>query len=126
MSTVSGAASIAAHGYGLLLFLHILEEGDGSMKLPAVDGLGSLSSVLERHSEVGAAGAGRLRRGNLLGCVADLGGRNRLNQLSIVFRLGHRSSWLEHCCDEFRLAGVLGEMLLGQGSSRLSFEDLVS
>ena len=69
---VSSAASIAAHGDGFLLLLDVLEESDGALKLPAVDGLGSFAGVLERNTEVGTAGAGRLRGSNLLGGVTNL------------------------------------------------------
>jgi hypothetical protein len=68
----SSAAGISSHRHGLLVLLHILEEGDGALELPAVDGLGGLARVLERDSEVGAAGAGRLGRVNFLRCVPNL------------------------------------------------------
>jgi len=74
----ASAAGISSHGDSLLLLLDVLEEGDGTLKLPTVDGLGGLASVLERHSEVGTAGAGRLRGLDLGGSVSnhlgDLGG----------------------------------------------------
>ncbi len=56
----AGAAGIAPHGDGLLLLLDVLEELDGALQLPAVDGLGGLPGVLEGHAQVGTAGAGRL------------------------------------------------------------------
>lgn len=62
--TLGGAASaagISSHGDGLLVLLDVLEELDSSLQLPAVDGLSGLSGVLEGNSEVGTAGAGRLR-----------------------------------------------------------------
>jgi hypothetical protein len=37
------------------VFLNVLEELHGSLKLPSVDGLGSLTGVLERDAKVGAA-----------------------------------------------------------------------
>jgi len=74
----ASAAGISSHGDGLLVLLDVLEEGNSALKLPAVDGLGGLASVLERHSEVGTAGAGRLRGLDLGGSVSnhlgDLGG----------------------------------------------------
>ena len=57
----AGAASISSHGHGLDMLLHVLEEGHSTLQLPAVDGLGGLACVLERHSKVGTAGAGRFR-----------------------------------------------------------------
>lgn len=68
----ASAASIAAHGDGLLVSLNVLEEGDGTLELPAVDGLGSLAGVLEGNPEVGTAGAGRLRGLDLSRSVSDL------------------------------------------------------
>jgi hypothetical protein len=66
------AAAVASHGDGLLLLKDILEELLGTGELPAVDGLGGLAGVLERNTEVGAARAGGLRRGDLLGSVPNL------------------------------------------------------
>jgi hypothetical protein len=57
--------------------LDVLEEGNGALELPAVDGLGGLAGVLEGDSEVGTAGAGRLGGLNLSGGVSDLVGRTR-------------------------------------------------
>lgn len=68
----SGAAGIASHGDGLGLLLDVLEEGEGAGQLPSVDGLGSLSGVLEGNAEVGAAGASRLRGVNLCSSVSNL------------------------------------------------------
>jgi hypothetical protein len=56
----ASAAGVAAHGDGLLVLLDVLEEGDSTLQLPAVDGLGGLVGVLEGDAEVGTAGAGRL------------------------------------------------------------------
>lgn len=67
----ASAASVAAHGDGLLVCLDVLEEGDGTLELPAVDGLGSLAGVLEGNPEVGTAGAGRLRGLDLSRGVSD-------------------------------------------------------
>ena len=60
LSGAASAASIATHGNGLLVLFDILEKGDGALELPAVDGLRGLAGILERGSEVGTAGAGRL------------------------------------------------------------------
>lgn len=70
-STADGA-SVAAHGDSLRLLLDVLKELDGALQLPAVDGLGGLAGVLERNTEVGTAGLGRLGRHNLGGGVANL------------------------------------------------------
>lgn len=69
--TADGAA-VASHGDGLLLLADILEELLGALELPAVDGLSSLAGVLERNTEVRAARAGGLRRGNLSRSVPNL------------------------------------------------------
>lgn len=66
------AASISSHGDNLFEFLDILEVLDRTLNLPAIDGLSSLSSVLEADTQVRAPGAGRLRRSNVLRSVADL------------------------------------------------------
>lgn len=50
----------------------VLEELDGTLKLPAVDGLGSLAGVLERDTEVGTTSAGALRRSDLSCGVTNL------------------------------------------------------
>lgn len=70
-STADGAG-VAAEGDGLLLLLDVLKEGDSALQLPAVDGLGGLAGVLERNSEVGTAGAGRLGGSDLGGSVPNL------------------------------------------------------
>jgi hypothetical protein len=73
--TLGGAANgtaVAAHGNGLALGHDVLEELDRALKLPAVDGLSGLASVLERNTEVGTAGAGRLGRLDLSRSVSDL------------------------------------------------------
>lgn len=54
------------------MLLHILEEGNSALQLPAVDGLGGLVGVLEGDSEVGTAGAGRLGGLDLGRSVSDL------------------------------------------------------
>jgi hypothetical protein len=68
----ANAAAVASHGDGLLLLKDVLEELLGAGELPAVDGLGGLAGVLEGNTEVGAARAGGLRRGDLLGSVPNL------------------------------------------------------
>jgi len=45
---------------------HIVEKGEGALKLPSVDSLRSLAGVLERGAEVAAASPGGL-------CVVDGG-----------------------------------------------------
>lgn len=78
--TLGGAASaagISSHGDGLLVLLDVLEEGNSALEFPAVDGLGGLASVLERHSEVGTASAGRLRGLDLGRGVSNLDIRKR-------------------------------------------------
>jgi hypothetical protein len=72
LSGSAGAASISSHGDGLGLLLDILEELDGAGQLPAIDGLGGLAGVLEGNSEVGTAGASRLRGLDLGGSVSNL------------------------------------------------------
>lgn len=61
MGSAASATGISSHGDSLLVLLDVLEELDSSLQLPAVDGLSGLSGVLEGNSEVGTAGAGRLR-----------------------------------------------------------------
>lgn len=68
----AGGAGVAAHGDGLLVLLDVLEELDGALELPAVDGLGGLAGVLEGNAQVGAAGAGRLGGLNLGRSVSHL------------------------------------------------------
>lgn len=71
MSGTASAPGISPHGYGLLVLLHVLEEGDGARQLPAIDGLRGLAGVLVGDAEVGAARACGL--GGLdVCCVADL------------------------------------------------------
>lgn len=84
LSGATSAASVTAHGDGLLVSLDILEESDGTLELPAVDGLGGLAGVLERNPEVGTAGAGRLGGLDLGGGVTDLY-REKQNPVSHSF-----------------------------------------
>lgn len=77
LHTLSGASSstgVSAHGDSLLVLLNVLEELHGTVELPAVDGLGGLTSVLERNTEVGTTGASRLRRVDFGGSVSNLEG----------------------------------------------------
>lgn len=60
------------HGDGLLVSQNILQESHGALQLPALDGLSSLASVLERNAEVRAPGTGALGVGDRLSCVTDL------------------------------------------------------
>lgn len=66
------AANEPAEGDGLLLLGDVVEEGNGTLELPAVDRLGGFPRVLERDTEVRAAGARRLGGRDLLGCVSNL------------------------------------------------------
>jgi hypothetical protein len=66
LRSASSAASVPPHGNGLLVLKDISKVGEGTLKLPAVDGLGSLASVLEGDAEVAASRASRL-------CAVDAG-----------------------------------------------------
>lgn len=73
--TLGGAASapgVSPHGDSLDVTLDILKVLKGTVELPSVDGLGGLASVLERHTEVRATGAGGLGGLDVGGCVTDL------------------------------------------------------
>lgn len=72
LGSAADGAAVAAHGDSLALLLDVLEELDGALELPAVDGLGGLAGVLEGHTQVGTAGAGRLGGNNLGGSVPNL------------------------------------------------------
>lgn len=78
----TNATAVAAHGDGLLVLLDVLEELDGALQLPSVDGLSGLAGVLEGNTKVGTARAGRLRRLDLLGSVSDLVGEVESQYLS--------------------------------------------
>ena len=54
------------------MLLDVLEELDGAVQLPAVDGLGGLPGVLEGDTQVSTAGAGRLGALDLGGGVSNL------------------------------------------------------
>ncbi len=64
--------SVPPHGHGLLLLNHIVEVGQRALQLPAVDGLRRLAGILKGDAQVGTARAGRFRRLDVGGCVADL------------------------------------------------------
>ena len=68
----TGGTGVAAHGNGHGLGGDVLKEGEGLGQLHAVDGLGGLTGVLERDTEVRAARAGALGLRDLLGGVTDL------------------------------------------------------
>jgi hypothetical protein len=71
---LGGAASgagVSSHGDGLLVLLDVLKEGNSTLQLPAVDGLGGLAGVLEADTQVRAARAGALILRDLLGGVTD-------------------------------------------------------
>jgi hypothetical protein len=69
----SSASGISSHGHSLLQFLDILEVLESTLKFPAVDGLGSLTGVLEADTKIAATAASRFGTGNSVGGgVADL------------------------------------------------------
>lgn len=73
--TLGGAASgasVAAHGNGHGLLGDVLEVGESLLQLHAVDGLSSLTGVLEADTQVRAPRAGALCGRNVLGGVTDL------------------------------------------------------
>lgn len=72
MGSAADRASVAAEGDGLGLLLDVLEELEGALQLPSVDGLGGLAGVLEGDTEVGTAGAGRFGGNDLSGSVPNL------------------------------------------------------
>lgn len=82
MGSAANGTAVAAHRDGLALLLDVLEELDGALELPAVDGLGGLASVLEGHTEVGTAGAGRLGGNDLGGSVPNLVDANKTRSAS--------------------------------------------
>lgn len=77
LGSAADGATVAAHGDSLALLLDVLEELDGALELPAVDGLGGLAGVLEGHTQVGTAGAGRLGGNDLGGSVPNLFGAKK-------------------------------------------------
>jgi hypothetical protein len=72
LRSAASAASVPPHGHGLLLLQDIAEEGEGTLKLPSVDGLSRLAGVLERGAEVAAASPRGLCVVDGDCCVADL------------------------------------------------------
>ena len=72
LRSTSSSSSVSSHGNGLLMFLDVLEELDGALKFPAVDGLSRLAGVLEGNSEVCASGFCRFTGVHLCCCVSDL------------------------------------------------------
>jgi len=71
LSRSSSATVESSHGDTLLLLPDVLEVDESPGELHAADGLSGLTSVLEGHTEVGAARFGGL--GGVLGdgCVSD-------------------------------------------------------
>lgn len=84
LSSSTGAAGISSHGDGLLVLLDVLEEGHGALELPAIDGLGGLAGVLEGHTKVSTAGAGRLRGLDLGRGVSDLENETSRVRISVI------------------------------------------
>ena len=72
MGGAADGTTVATHGDSLALLLDVLEELHSALQLEAVDGLGGLAGVLEGHTQVSTAGAGRLGGSNLLGSVPNL------------------------------------------------------
>lgn len=72
LRAASNATAKSAEGNRLLLLEDVVQEGNSTLQLPAVDGLGGFPSVLERNAKIGSAGAGRLGRLDLVGCVPNL------------------------------------------------------
>lgn len=66
------------------MLLNILEELHGALQLPSVDGLGGLACVLERNTEIGTAGASRLRRVDFGGSVSNLEGEKSASSAGCV------------------------------------------
>ncbi len=74
----SSSTSISSHWHGLFMSNHIAQIRKGAIKFPSVDGLGGFAGVFEGDAEVSTAGAGRLARFDVGGCVTDLDrGRER-------------------------------------------------
>ena len=73
LSSTASAPSISPHRHRFLVFLHVVEVGEGALQFPSVDGLGRFARVFEGAAEVGAAGARGFGWLEVGGCVADLG-----------------------------------------------------
>lgn len=104
LGSAADGAAVAAHGDGLALLLDVLEELDSALELPAVDGLGGLAGVLEGHTQVGTAGAGRLGGNDLGGSVPNLfGAKKRARSAFCIVqnqssRHRHLDFHLRPCC----------------------------
>lgn len=72
LSGATGGTGVAAHGDSHRLLGDVVEVGESLLQLHAVDGLSSLTGVLEGNTEVRAASAGALSVLDLLGGVTDL------------------------------------------------------
>ena len=72
LRSTASAPSISPHWHGFLVFLHIVEVGEGALQFPAVDGLGGFAGVFEGAAEVGAPGPRGFAWLEVGGCVADL------------------------------------------------------
>lgn len=72
LRSAANATSVATERNRLLLLLHILEELDGPLELPAIDRLRRLAGVLERDAEVRAARPRGLVFGDREVCVSNL------------------------------------------------------
>ena len=85
----SSSTSVSPHGHGLLVLDDIVEESLCPLQLPAIDGLGGLSGVLEAHTKVGSPRAGALRRVNLRRCVSNLPSQISLdsNRAAVAWRI---------------------------------------
>jgi len=75
LSSATSSTGVSSHGNSLLVLLDVFEELNGTLELPAIDGLCGLTSVLERHTEIGTTGASRLRRVDFGGSVSNLYGK---------------------------------------------------
>lgn len=75
LSSATSSTGVSSHGNSLLVLLDVFKELNGTLELPAIDGLCGLTSVLERHTEIGTTGASRLRRVDFGGSVSNLYGK---------------------------------------------------
>ena len=76
LSCTPSATCIPPHRHRLLVLEYIVEVGEGTRELPAIDGLGAFARLLERDSQVRTARAGRLGVLDVLRCVANLNGQS--------------------------------------------------
>jgi hypothetical protein len=86
LGSATDGTAVPTHGDSLGLGHDVLEELDRALELPAVDGLSGLAGVLEGDTEVGTAGAGRLRRLDLSRSVSDLIDEERRSAFRIAIR----------------------------------------